>query len=223
VSESTGLQFRNRAEVVLSDVRKFASDLSGAPDLESARRAWNAILVEFRKFLRFSEQAARKIEKNKWADALIREVDQSKVLNYLFQARNADGHGDYPTTEAAAASLRVGNLLSISGTTYGNSFDLTEVIGRDLTGQPIVRRFQGTISTKDGRITSGPFRSSIPISRTPEHLKLVDFVNRGVTYHRPDMKCPDEEVASCIAHFAANWMDKKFRELCHAFGKPDQP
>lgn len=174
---------------------------------------WSQLLSEFRKFLRFSELAARNFGRNDWADALTREVNATDVFTYLFHARNADEHAVVAPFDPHEASLNVGRFISFSGVNTNITISNCVVVERLPGGQTVERRIDGKFSTNGGQISEGWLKSEVPVSRVPAHLRLGAALDRGKRYELPNLGCRAEDTVSMLAQRAYNWMYSKIKAL----------
>ncbi len=182
MSKDKAAQFLGRAKNSLDDTNAAREKFSPEIDLLEQKRQWSLFLSEFRKTLKFLEQTARNLDRNEWADNLLRERKESPILNYLFHARNADEHGVVSGYETVPGALQIGQMFSFAGTNKNIKIENCTEITTLPDGREIRRTLNANFSTQDGKIVDGWINTGIPVTRRPPFILLGAVVDRGISY-----------------------------------------
>lgn len=205
--------FMERAFYAMSEVENAKDILSQDTAPENLRRAWVLVLVEFRKALRFMDQAARNLDRNRWADAMKQERKNNATLTYIFHARNADEHGVIIGYEGEPASLNVGNAFAFSGENTNITIKDCKVVNTLPDGSVIEHNIDGKFSTSGGRVSDGWLKTSAPVARRVAFLSLSEVEDRGKTYFPSTGICGEANAPAKMAQTCYNWTSKKMQEL----------
>lgn len=126
-------------------------------------RFWSEFLTAYTRF--YNALDAGKVvspRSEKWVKQKKAERKDNSLLQYLFQARNADEHGLEPVVIRQAPSLTVG---------HGNNIYIENLVVRH--GEIINLK-----GTEDGK--------PITVRHHPEGARLVSVTNRGISYTPPE-------------------------------------
>lgn len=212
--------FQLRASEAFASFEDSRAALGRYQELLRLKKEWSALLSEYRKCIKFLEQAARNIDRNPWADALHNERKNSDTLTYLFHARNVDEHGAVAPAGIEPASLRIGDFISFSGNCQNITMTNNVEIVRLPDGSEVRRTIDGQLNVSDGRITDGYLETDAPVSRVATHLKLTRIIDRGTMYDLPSLDVPADKLAEELAKRCFVWLDKKSRELSSFVNRP---
>lgn len=211
--------FLERATFSIEDVRVCSERLLTEAEPRELIRNWILFLGEFRKSIRFLEQAGRNIGNNSWAESLSSEIRSNSILNYVFHARNADGYGAELGYVSVPASLEIGGSFGFQGKFSRIKIEDCYEGSFVPDGSLSMKRIDGQFSVSDGRLVQGWLSSQVPVRRQRPFIRLLPVSSRGRDYHPPILDASLENLAGQISCSCFHWLNAKLGEAKEMKGK----
>ena len=212
IERDKAIKLYARAVTAFSAFENARREVKVGSNIAMKAMAWNAALNEYCKTTKFLSEAARNLNRSAWAEALLTEQKQSPALSYLHHARNADSHGIEEVTEGMPGALKVGSMFSFGGDSnviLENCWEVTTL----QDGSRVMRAVNGNFSTRSGLLVDGWLSSEVPVTTVPEHLRVRNVSDRGVTYEVPSLAGRPEQAVDELLQRAHNWLDGKMKAI----------
>lgn len=155
-----------KANSRLRVAKQAAQDLAACRDFDAFTDTWYTFLTAAKNIYTVLEQGAKiSAQSKQWFGAKAAERRGDPLLQYLYEARNADEHGLEPVSEVTGGDLRL-------------SFPST---GADWNASAHVRRVSSDLSVTSFEIldTNHSDSKTIDTFQTIKKARLVDIVARG--------------------------------------------
>ncbi len=186
-----------KAERLLARAAAMVDRMDASDNAEEITDSWEIFVGLWVKARRFALQAANLSGLAEISRA-IEESSADAVLEYVFQARNADEHG-----ADLIAKIEPGYILRAPPS-------LSRVIFTDATNNislqiPAAQGYD-TYNIRSGGIVDHEGTGPAPIIENVNLLRLVPVVNRGVNYDVPKSKYGKDMFAQEVAKYCVDWL-----------------